>query len=241
MYKPLKAKCYKTLTTLLTVGSILGLSTSCSAQQDYDPLEPINRSVFNFNEIVDTYLLKPVAQGYTTIIPEGGREHIGNVLNNLEMPLTFANSILQGDVENTLSSFWGFVLNSTFGLLGTVDFAGNYTTLKIHQEDFGQTLGVWGVPENAYLVLPLLGPSTTRDAFGSAVDMVSDPFNLAEEEITIIYNATDIIHTRSTLLNLLDDVYESSLDPYATIRSGYLQSRRAAIKNTKSEVTNEGF
>lgn len=241
MYHATKKRAGSMFRTVLATGCLITALSACATTANDDPLEPLNRSIFSFNETVDTYALRPLAKGYAAVIPETGRTHIGNVLDNLKMPLVFANSILQGDGTNAMSAFWSFTLNSTFGLAGIFDFVGSNTHLHVHDEDFGQTLGVWGVDSGAYVVLPLFGPSTVRDTFGRAVDIATEPFNYTDEAVGITYGVLDTIHTRSTLLDLMDDIYDSSLDPYATIRSGYLQKRRADIKNTKSEVIKEGL
>ena len=240
MFNATKMRAKNAARTLLAT-SCLAILSACATPTNDDPVEPLNRAIFSFNETVDGYLLRPVAKGYTAVVPAQGREHVGNVLHNLTMPLVFANSVLQGDAKNAFSAFWSFVLNSTFGIAGIFDFTEQNSNLRVHDEDFGQTLGVWGIDQGAYIVLPFFGPSSTRDTLGFAVDIVSDPFNYTDETFTISHSVTKVIHTRSTLLELMDDIYDTSLDPYATIRSGYLQKRRADVKNTKSEVINEGF
>jgi phospholipid-binding lipoprotein MlaA len=241
MYHATAKRARNMFKTILATGCMATALAACASSANDDPLEPLNRSVFHFNEVIDTYALRPIAKGYVAVIPETGRTHIGNVLDNLKMPLVFANSILQGDGTNAMSAFWSFTLNSTFGLAGIFDFVGSNTHLHVHDEDFGQTMAVWGVDSGAYIVLPLFGPSTVRDTFGLAVDVATEPFNYTDDVIAISYGVIDTVHTRSTILDLVDSIYESSLDPYATIRSGYLQKRRADIKNTKSEVIKEGL
>ncbi len=201
---------------------------------NHDPLEGMNRGIYSFNEFIDTILLKPVAQGYRYIVPEYGRERVSNVLTNLKMPINMANSFLQGDPQNGFASFWSFVLNSTFGVAGIFDFTGAATDLRVRKEDFGQTLGVWGVGSGAYLVLPILGPSSTRDAFGLVTDTVADPFNWLDSEIVITRTALTAIDAREKTLDLVEDVNNTSLDPYATFRSGYTQKREAEVNNEGS-------
>lgn len=216
------------------------LLSACSStpepgqEAESDPMESVNRSIFSFNEFIDAILLKPVAQGYQAIVPEYGRERVSNVLRNLKMPVVFANSVLQGDPENAFSSFWSFTLNSTLGIAGIFDFAGTNTDLEVRKEDFGQTLGKWGVGSGSYVMLPILGPSSARDTVGLVVDAISDPFNWMDSEIVITRTVVTAIDTRAENLELVDDVYKTSLDPYATFRSGYLQRRETEIRNEDS-------
>ena len=215
------------------------LLIACAPVQDgasvaEDPYEPFNRQVFAFNEVVDTMLLKPVAQVYRFAVPEVGRKAISNALRNFYEPVTMANALLQLDFEGAMTSMWRFLINSTLGIGGLYDFAGENTELKHRPEDFGQTLGVWGNDtQSDYLVLPILGPSTTRDAFGRIVDVFLNPWTYGLEtwESVAIAGGQGIA-AREEALDLIDDIYETSFDPYATIRSGYTQRRKAQILNT---------
>lgn len=202
-----------------------------------DPFEPVNRGIFAFNEVVDNAVLQPVARAYRFLVPEYGRQRVTNVLSNLTMPVVFLNSVLQGDPGNAFSSLFSFVLNSTLGIGGIFDFAGANTDLKVNKEDFGQTLGVWGFGSGAYIMLPIIGPSSARDTVGMVADWFSDPFNYADNEIVITRTVLRTIDARAGTLDLTDEVYRTSLDPYATFRSGYLQKREAMVKNTHSQDT----
>lgn len=199
-----------------------------------DPYEPFNRQVFAFNEVVDTMILKPVSSVYRFILPEVAQTGVSNALNNFYEPVTMINALLQFDGDRAFTSFWRFVLNTTLGFGGVYDWAGDNSDLKYRSEDFGQTLGVWASDtDSAYLVLPILGPSTTRDAFGRVVDVGLNPWTWAlkpGESIGIA--VTKGVSDRAEANQLIDDVYETSLDPYATFRSGYLQRRKAQILNT---------
>lgn len=231
----------KKLKNLVVAATMLSLSACATVDKETgtlneDPYESANRAMFAFNETVDNFFLHPLAKGYVTVVPEFGRDRIHNVLSNLKMPLVVANSILQGDATNAFSAFWSFLLNSTFGIAGLFDFAGTNTSLHVNEEDFGQTMGAWGLGQGAYIVLPLFGPSSTRDTMGLAVDWASDPFNYTNDAFTITHAAVGAIDKRAGLLKVLDDVYKTSLDPYSTIRSAYLQKRRAEVKNTHESV-----
>jgi len=202
-----------------------------------DPFETVNRGIFSFNEVVDNVVLEPVARAYRFLVPEYGRQRVSNVLSNLTMPVVFINSVLQGDPGNAFSSLFSFVLNSTFGVAGIFDFVGANTDLQVHKEDFGQTLGVWGFGSGAYIMLPILGPSSARDTVGLVADWFTDPFNYADNEVVITRTVLRTIDARADTLDLTDEVYRTSLDPYATFRSGYLQKRDAMVKNTHSQDT----
>lgn len=203
-----------------------------TAQNDVnDPYERINRKVYGFNEFMDRTLLIPVTKFYRKAIPQWGRTGIANFLRNLSTPVTLVNNVFQGDGNQAFISFWRFTLNTTFGIGGLSDFAGDWG-LRDRVEDFGQTAGTYGVGSGPYLILPFYGPSTVRDGAGRVVDLFLDPFNyMLPDELTIARFALDGIETRSQTLSLTDEVKRTSLDPYATIRSLYLQSRVDQIHN----------
>ncbi len=220
---------------MFTAGISFNAHAQSPAAEAYDPLEPANRVVYEFNVYADKYVLKPVAQGYDYVLPKPAKRGVTNVLRNLRMPVVFVNSVLQGNPENAFSSLWSFILNSTLGVAGIFDFAGANTDLTVHREDFGQTLGAWGVGGGPYLVLPLLGPSNLRDTGGTFVDFYSDPYNYIEEDRYVIGRIVlEGIDTRYRLLGTIEDIRESSLDPYAAFRSAYHQRRQAMIANTHS-------
>ncbi len=223
---------------VLAVLLIQGL-VACAPVQDVattpeDPYEPFNRQVFAFNEVVDTFVLRPVAEVYRFVLPEVARTGVSNALSNFYEPVTMVNALLQLDGERAMTSFWRFMLNTTLGFGGLYDFAGENTELKYRGEDFGQTIGVWSDnTDSAYLVLPILGPSTTRDAFGRVVDVGLNPWTWAlESGESIAIAVTKGVSDREKAIDLIDEIYDTSLDPYTTIRSGYLQRRKAQILNT---------
>lgn len=201
-----------------------------------DPLESVNRVIYGFNMFLDKILIKPVAKAYKKVVPEVGRKGISNVLQNLTEPVTFANSILQADAENTFTTFWRFAINSTVGIAGLFDVA-KHGGLEHRGEDLGQTFGKYGIGNGPYLMLPVIGPSNTRDILGSVGDSFMDPYNYTVDEYGIAgRNILEGLDTRVELLGLLDDIEESSLDPYATIRSLYTQKRNDEIRNGKSSA-----
>lgn len=200
---------------------------------DNDPWEPLNRSIFAFNRVVDSLLLRPVTSVYRGVVPEEGRAAVSRVLDNLYAPVTFANSILQCDVQNTFATFWRFVINSTFGIGGIFDVASE-AGLKNRTTDLGQTFGVHGADAGPFIMIPIMGPSNVRDAIGRVGDIFFFPPNYSSEwAVPLAIGAVSAVDARSNNMELIDGVYRSSLDPYATFRSGYMQKRAAEIKKAK--------
>lgn len=200
---------------------------------DYDPLEPLNRCIYRFNYVVDGVLIKPLAQLYKAVTPKPVQEGVSNFFSNLGSPVSFANSAVQGNDQQAFTIMWRFILNTTLGVGGVFDFAGQYG-LQARSEDFGQTMGRYGVGAGPYIVLPILGPSSARDTVGRVADWFTDPFNY----YTTGYwqagrSASQGLVKRADVLELTDEVYRTSLDPYATFRSGYLQYRANEVKLRK--------
>ncbi len=206
-----------------------------------DPLEPLNRGVFQFNQIVDGLVLKPATQIYTVAVPEPARRSVSNFLENLRSPVVFVNHLLQGEREYAGVTLGRFMINSTMGILGLFDFASVVGMAPREDADFGQTLGVWGVGAGAYLVLPLFGPSTFRDASGLVVDsFVFDPFPyVADEEVRLARLGATAIDTRYRYGPLIDDLEASSLDFYAAVRTAFLQNRASRIRKGEQVVDQE--
>ena len=204
-------------------------------ERDNDPLEPTNRAIFDFNQVLDTAILKPVAEGYRFVLPAKARESVHNFLFNLSEPWTFVNDLLQGQFMRALNTFGRFTMNSTFGLFGLFD-AASEVGWQPHKEDFGQTMAVWGVGEGPYLMLPVLGPSNPRDLVGRVVDFFADPFNLWVNASNQDWAGTsrlvlNVIDTRERLLTPLDDLKTTSLDFYISIRSMTRQIRESEVRN----------
>lgn len=214
------------LATALLSGGCASTAGPASAR---DPLEPMNRTVYRFNDAVDRAVLKPVAQRYQEFVPENLRNAIGNVFGNLSDLWTAANQLLQGKPVEAVSDLSRFVINSTLGFAGLADIA-TPMGLEKHNEDFGQTLGRWGMPAGPYLVLPLLGPSSLRDAPSLYVDYQADP--LLAIDSTASRNSLftmRVVDTRAGLLRAERVVEGAALDRYALIRDGYLQRRRNQV------------
>lgn len=218
----------------LTIGIVPQASYASDSEektQVSDPLEPLNRAIFSFNMFLDKILIKPAAKVYRFVVPEIGRKGIRNVLNNLTEPVTLVNSVLQGDVENSFSSFWRFSINSTLGIAGLFDVA-KYGGLERRAEDLGQTFGKYGINAGPYLMLPLMGPSNVRDLVGRVGDAVVDPYNHLVDGYGIAgRNVLNGLDSREQLIEVIDDVNQNSLDPYATFRSLYAQRRADEIEN----------
>ncbi|WP_404384716.1 VacJ family lipoprotein [Caenispirillum salinarum] len=212
-----------------------GNDASVQSMRDNDPLETYNRAMFQVNDAVDTVLIRPVAWTYKNVVPGHFQYQIDSFLNNLSAPVVLANDILQGDPDRAFNTFMRFLLNSTFGLAGINDFAAE-AGFPRHEEDFGQTLAVWGVQDGPYLVLPILGPSNPRDTIGMVVDSFMDPFNyLARANSAEAFpwgrRVASGIDTRAELIPQYNNLKEESVDFYATIRSAYRQRRAAEIEN----------
>ncbi|MES2961474.1 MAG: VacJ family lipoprotein [Pseudomonadota bacterium] len=211
-----------------------------TSEEIYDPLEKMNRKVFIFNDYFDRYFFEYVAKFYRKGVPQGARMSIRNFLLNLSLPVSAVNSLLQGNVDNTLSTFSNFLINSTVGLGGLFDVAGE-KGIKYRVEDFGQTLGHYRTGSGAYLVLPFLGPSSTRDLGGLLVDKSVNPFEFNLLEVggreDLISSNTRLalagaagVDKRESLIDVIDSIKADSFDPYATFRSAYLQKRQTDIK-----------
>jgi phospholipid-binding lipoprotein MlaA len=204
-----------------------------------DPLEGWNRQIFAMNENFDRQFLKPTAKAYIAVVPEAARDGVHNFLSNLDAPVTFANDVLQGEVGLASQAAGRFGLNSTLGLGGLIDVA-TPAGLPYHSSDFGQTLGVWGMDDDPYLVVPLLGPTNPRDLLGYAADTFADPLNFVGIRTYTFWaigrGSANILDARARSIRTLDQVQESSVDAYASTRSLYRQYRKAHIQHGKSNV-----
>ncbi|MFL1462328.1 VacJ family lipoprotein [Roseococcus sp. DSY-14] len=201
-----------------------------------DPIEPFNRAMYAVNGVVDGYALRPAAVAYRAVVPPPVRTGIRNALGNLRAPTILMNDVLQAQPERALRTAVRFLINSTLGIGGLVDVAEWQFGLPGHAEDFGQTLAVWGVGEGPYLFLPVIGPSSPRDLVGTAVDAAASPWTWVGQGPTVealrwTRFGLTILDAREGALDTLDDIARTSLDPYATLRSGYRQQRAAQIAN----------
>ena len=208
--------------------AILG-GCAIGPQQSSDPWEGLNRKTFAFNDAVDRAVLKPVATGYQNVVPELARTGVNNFFSNLEDIGTSLNNFLQGKPAEAINDLGRIVVNTTFGVLGLRDVATELGVEK-HYEDFGQTLAVWGLQPGPYLVLPLLGPSTIRDAPAKAVDP-SWYYSTAVDSSAVYWGfwTLDKVRTRANLLQAEGVLDEAALDKYSFIRDAWLQRRRSQV------------
>jgi len=209
--------------------------TGCASQANKDPLESINRGVYKFNDVTDRAVFKPVATAYKTVAPTPIRTGVNNFFNNLGTLTNVLNNLLQFKLANAFSEAGRFVINSTFGIAGFIDVTG-MDKIPVHKEDFGQTLGYWGVGPGAYLVLPFAGPSSVRDTTGwifdlSTTDPITYTHNIGEVRLHNQLRAAQFIDKRTELLDAKDLVDDASLDPYAFMRDAYLQRRASLVQD----------
>lgn len=196
-----------------------------------DPLYYFNYAMYGINDFLYFYALKPVAQGYKFVVPTPVRRGISNFFHNLMFPVRFINCILQGKASAAGDEFSAFFVNSTIGVLGFNDFAQKHMDIQPHTEDLGQTLGTYNIGDGFYLVLPILGPSTLRDAVGRVGDSFITPVNYLEPwELYWGANGLDIINRTSFRIGDYEALKEASLDPYVALRNAYIQNRRSLIK-----------
>ena len=202
------------------------------AASEEDPWESFNRPIFRFNDTVDTYALKPIAQGYRAVTPQFLEDGVHNVFGNIGDVGNLANNLLQGKLHNAGVDTGRLIFNTTFGVLGFFDVA-KHMGLRKNDEDFGQTLGVWGLNSGPYLVIPLLGPSTVRDATGRVPDSFLTPYPYMDHVPT--RNVTRGVQVVDTRANLLQAERLVSGDKYIFIRNAYLQSREFRVKDGQVE------
>ena len=203
----------------------------------YDPYEKWNRKVFNFNMSLDKHVMKPVARTYIRVFPQWGRNMTRNFLDNIHTPVVLANDVLQGESKRGTVTLGRFAINSTLGVGGLFDVAKTHFKLPEHDEDFGQTLAVWGTGGGVYLMLPLIGPSNPRDLTGRLIDYAFDPMTYVSWGnlwwVPPTRGAVDLVDARSRNLTVLDDIEKTSIDFYASVKSLHEQNRLGAIRNGK--------
>ena len=197
-----------------------------------DPLEPFNRLMFKLNDKLYFWCLKPIALGYSFIVPEGGRIAVRRFFSNLSMPVRFINDVLQFKFKYAGIALSRFVINSTIGVLGFTDPAEKWKLFK-HEEDFGQTLGVYGAGPGFYITWPILGPSSLRDTFGLVGDFFTEPTNYLfphDRYAVVLINAYRRVNETSLNIGLYEGIKKDSFDPYVSIRDGYYQHRESMVK-----------
>jgi len=239
---------YTKVLALAAIASLSLLTAGCAStggpdqeavmvgdEQIHDPMEGLNRGIFNVNEHIDKSVIEPVARGYRYITPKPVRMSIRNFLRNLRSPLVMGNELLQGDLEGFGNASARLFINTLLGVGGLFDVA-DMGGIPYEPEDFGQTLGVWGVGNGPYVVIPILGPSTVRDTAGMVVDSFADPvriymFSHDLEWLHYTRITVSAIDQREELLDVIDDLRANSFDYYAAIRSAYYQRRQALVRD----------
>lgn len=225
------------ITTALAAMTLSGCITAGSNPDD--PYEDFNRQMFAFNEGLDKAVIEPVAYGYRAVTNDTVREGVGNFTNNLNEPLTFVNHVLQGKLPDAGATLGRFVVNTTVGVAGIFDPASSLGITRT-QEDFGQTLGAWGVQPGPFLVLPVLGPTNARDLVGKGGDIALNPLNYPEfesdDEIRLGVAALGGINAREGAIETIDEL-RNQIDPYTTVRRLYGRTRAADIGIPYNEPT----
>ena len=221
---------------LISIMMLLLLLSSCSTtgSSKNDPLEPMNRAIFQFNEVVDDNIFGPVAKTYKYITPDPVETGVSNFFSNIGEVSTIANDVFQFKFKQAGYDFLRFSINTSIGVLGIFDVATS-VGLKKNNEDFGQTLGYWGIPQGPYLVLPFFGASTFRDAPGLYADMQISPINQLDDEEELTLNALNAVSTRARLLRATKILDTAAKDKYIFIRESYLQKRESMVNDGDSE------
>ncbi len=200
-------------------------------QEIDDPLEGFNRPMFEVNLFLDRWILRPVTRIYRETMPQPGRDGIANAIDNINSPVTFVNDILQGEMSRAGTTLGRFFINSFFGVAGLFDTAGAMG-LPGHEEDFGQTLGTYGVGGNPFIMLPVIGPTNPRDMVGKAADIAADPQTwVLPAGLARIKTGVELVSDREQILDETDALEATSVDYYAAVRSLYMQNREFEISN----------
>ena len=237
---------------ILPIACSLGLLAGCAhpppasqpeALAEYretnDPLEPTNRVFYAINDKLDTYILRPVAVGYRKVVPEPVRNGVHNVLQNIATPIRLADDMAQGRPRRAGDTTMRFLINTTVGVVGIFDVAKNWG-YPAHDSDAGMAFALWGIPNGPFLFLPVLGPSSPRDAAGFGTDIVLDPFTwLGQGAATTAFGwtryVTSAVDERQRHIDDVDNIKKTALDPYATFRSLYRQHRQSQIRDAAED------
>jgi phospholipid-binding lipoprotein MlaA len=202
-----------------------------------DPLEPVNRAIFGFNEQVDFYVLDPITRAYRFVVPAPARRGVERFFLNLQAPVVFANLVLQGRGRDAAMRVGRFAANTTLGVGGVFDYAGDVIGLERTEADFGQTMAVYGMPSGPYLVVPLFGPSNARDAVGRVADQAMNPLTYfvvpLQLQWSLLFGGSQGIAYREANADALDALRDASVDFYAALRSAYTQARQGAVEEAR--------
>jgi phospholipid-binding lipoprotein MlaA len=224
---------------VVAVLAMTGCATTQTASND--PLEGYNRAMYGFNDALDTAIIKPVAKGYDTVVPDPISQGVSNFFSNLNDITVIINDLLQGKFDQAMQDTHRFVVNTTVGVGGIFDVA-SLSGLEKNNEDFGQTLGVWGADPGAYVVLPFFGPRNVRDTFGLVGDMFTDPVTYVEgSDARFALIGTRVIDTRANLLKAEKVLDEAAFDEYAYIRDAYMQRREFLVYDGNPPETFDVF
>ncbi|MBT8607646.1 VacJ family lipoprotein [Polynucleobacter paneuropaeus] len=230
--------CFKRLVVFGLVVSMVGCASIPAGvpPSPDDPWEPFNRSVFEFNEGLDKYVLKPVVSGYRFVLPEFIREGIYNFFSNYNDIYTALNNLLQGKPDYAFNDLMRVVVNTTMGLGGLIDLA-TPGGLEKHKEDFGQTFGVWGIPSGPYVVLPFFGPSSVRDTFGTVADLETDYLFKYIPDVGLRNSLTGlrVVNARNTYYEAGDLLDGAAIDKYSFLRDAYIQRRKYQINEGRDD------
>jgi phospholipid-binding lipoprotein MlaA len=229
---------------ILMIAMVAVLAAGCASDPEAiaqnDPYEPTNRAIFNLNTKIDKAVAKPVAKFYNHAVPQFARNGVHNFLANLDKPVTFGNDLLQGEGSRASETLGRFTVNLTLGVGGLVDVA-TMIGIPDHSEDFGQTLGVYGVGEGPYIVVPFMGPNPPRDLAGDVVDIFIDPTTYirfhGSDTWYAVRSGVSVLDLRARNIDTLDQIERTSIDMYATTRSLYRQYRASEIRNGKPDTS----
>jgi phospholipid-binding lipoprotein MlaA len=223
----------------LALGAGLGAGPALAGEGENDPIEGFNRKIFWLNDKLDVYVLEPVAKGWEFIAPDPVQKGVSNFFYNVRFPISLVNDVLQGKPIDAGKDVGRFAVNTTVGVLGFMDPATGWGMPR-NNEDFGQTLGVWGVPIGPYLVLPIVGPSSPRDAAGIAADYAFSitPF-FVDQFILMGARLVDGVNERSRYIKEVQDAKESAFDYYSFIRNAYFQRRKALVEDSREAETTD--
>lgn len=225
----------RTLPAALAAAALMAGCASAPNRTAGDPLEPMNRAIFRFNDAVDQSVAVPIAKGYQKITPHPLRTAISNFFSNLGDLSNVANELLQLKITDATADLMRFTMNTTFGIGGLIDFA-TLAKLPKHHQDFGLTMGRWGIPSGPYLVLPIFGPSTFRDGVGLAVDVRFNPLNYAEPAARTPLYILQFVSARSDMLGATNILQQAALDKYSFVRDAYLQQRKSRLNAGSSNA-----
>lgn len=231
------------LSLLIASGSLAGCASNSAQEQadtasnqqsdPRDPLEPVNRAMWDFNwEVLDEYILRPVTVGYVTVMPQFARTGLLNAAENLQEPAYFFNNLLQGKVDESMDSLARFVLNSTVGLLGTIDVA-EKVGINRQEEEFGEVLGVWGVGTGPYLMFPVLGPNDPRSFSGDIVDGMYYPMAVLNNNLAVARYVISALEGRAALIDQ-EQQLEQAVDDYAFVKNAYFENLEFKVTDGKS-------